>query len=257
MNAADTSDLKRAVKGLTALAKAQSDQAEQTRRQADAATSQVAEMRTQTADLAAQAKAAQGQLAAAKSQTKAISEQTSAIKAEADSRIKASAAEKRMADAAAESVIPRVDLGELSISGLTAASPATLLASWRFNNVGSGSFIAKSVDWGIYFGAKLPDEMPLGFHTDGNDYSISNNLVSGLSISDVKLNANLSDISDVLSGTKNVFFFAKIHYVNSSDGAAHTKCFGEQFIMRSPSLNVSAGYKPSGGAAYKCDNLGG
>jgi hypothetical protein len=106
-NAADTRDIKQAVRGLAILAEETKRQADQTKRQADGFEKQLGFLRQQVDE--------------AKAQTNAISAQTDAIKSSsvaavksAGAQIASAEAQKNMANVTAQAQRPDIDLSELS-----------------------------------------------------------------------------------------------------------------------------------------------
>lgn len=242
-NASDTSDIKGAVTSLAKLAGEQKRQADAAVRQVDA--------------LSRQADAAQGQLDEAKKQTSATLRSASAAVHAAAESARAADAQRQMAETTEKTQRPRVSLGALHVTGFTGGPDASGLVpisvSWAFKNTGGGSFISKQVEWGISVSDVIPDKMPQGITTQGNDYTIVNSLTSAFNNEShpvVALHISTATRDAVLSGAKSVFFYARFDYDDGVSGESRSKCFGEfVFLVNGASL----GFRPAGGRAYQCD----
>jgi Tfp pilus assembly major pilin PilA len=193
---------------------------------------------------------------AAAAQAQAIATRQSAAAAinAATASTKAAEAQRHLADVSEKAQIPQVTLGELKVGDFKGDPDkdgnVIVSITWRLNNSGGGSFRSKEFEWGIWLG-ELPAEIPKGAVTPGFDYVIVNNLTSGLSLSEpVKLPIPKALADQVASGKVRLFFFGTFKYDNGVTGEPRTKCFGEELIMRGGS---SAGFKPAGGPAYRCD----
>ncbi len=260
--ASDTSDIKHAVNNISTLATqtkreadALNEQLTQIRRQADALAAQVDQMKRQAKATENMAYSAQGQLAEIRKQTVAISYQTRAITASSGAQAQAADAQRKMADITARAQKPDVDLMELSISGLKSAPDkdggVTVPVSWRFRNSGGSALAVVSVEFGLWFGAALPNQMPKGTFVGGNDVEVLPQITSAFSLRDPWKFVLKKKVADAVSSrTENLFFFAVFRY-RDKNGDTHYRCFGRQFIFKSGDDNSDFAV-PAGGSAYQC-----
>jgi hypothetical protein len=250
LNAANTSDIKQAVKGLSTLAVQTKRQADETKRQADGVGRQLAFLSQQVDE--------------AKAQTKAISEQTDAIKSSsiaavksAGAQIASAEAQKNMADVTARAQRPDVDLSELTVAAFTAEPDkngyVNIMLTWMFRNTGGSALTVKSVKYNLYAGDKLPDAMPALNDFNGLDTVITPTITSVFAPAQViRLGLKKEMRDGIENGSLSLFFYASFEYQDGL-GVDHRKCFGRRIILESGSA-ISSFSVPAGGQAYHCNS---